>query len=192
MRLPGVTDRLFHGHAPSIIIQPEGARCSGGTSEPFRPDVQSPALISRGVPSCSWIFSRKNSGVRDGCSGVSRGVYSAHISFRGRLLRPAPRSLGLPGVGPFPYHGSRLRRKQGSVSLHVTACKANPLGLHTRAFMDQHSVRICQSAGQHSVHTSQHSYANGLQTRLRANHHCEWHNRREINAFIGAPGFAAV
>jgi hypothetical protein len=48
--------------------------------------------------------------------------------------------------------------------LVVTACKANPLGLQTGAFMDQHSVRICQSAGHHSVQTSQHSYANGLQT----------------------------
>jgi hypothetical protein len=74
----------------------------------------------------------------------------------------------------------------------VMACKANPLGLQTRAFMDQHSVRICQSAGQHSVQTSQHSYANGLQTCLQANHHCEWHNGHEINAFIGTPCFAAV
>jgi hypothetical protein len=76
--------------------------------------------------------------------------------------------------------------------LGVTACKANPLGLQTKAFMDQPSVRICQSAGQHSVHTSQHSCANGLQTRLRANHHCEWQNGHEINALIGTPGLTAV
>ena len=76
--------------------------------------------------------------------------------------------------------------------LVVAACKANPLGLPTRALMDQYSMRIGQSAGQHSVQTSQHSYANGLQTRLRANHQCEWHNHREINVFIGTPGFAAV
>ena len=80
----------------------------------------------------------------------------------------------------------------GSLMVVVAACKADPLGLQTRAFMDQHSMRICQSAGQHSVQTSQHSYANGLQTRLRANHQCEWHNHREINAFIGTPGCAAV
>jgi hypothetical protein len=79
-----------------------------------------------------------------------------------------------------------------AIALTVTACKANPLGLQTRAFMDQHSGRIRQSAGQHSVHTSQHSYANGLQTRVRANHQCEWQNHREINAFMGTPCFAAV
>src|SRR5262249_24067294 len=74
----------------------------------------------------------------------------------------------------------------------VAACKRYDVGLQTRAFMDQHSVRICPSAGQHSVQTSQRSCANGLQTRLQANPHGEWHNRREINAFIGTPGFAAV
>ena len=78
------------------------------------------------------------------------------------------------------------------VLLPVTACKAHPLGLHTRAFMDQPSVRIGPSAGQHSVQTSQHSYANGLQTRVRANHHGEWHHGHEINAFRGTAGFAAV
>jgi hypothetical protein len=58
--------------------------------------------------------------------------------------------------------------------------------------MDQPSVRICQPAGQHSVQTSQHSSANSLQTRLRANHQCEWQHGREINVFIGTAGFAAV
>ena len=55
----------------------------------------------------------------------------------------------------------------------VTACKAHALGLQTRAFMDRHSVRICQSAGQHSVQTSQHSYANGLQTYPWTNTPCK-------------------
>jgi hypothetical protein len=78
-----------------------------------------------------------------------------------------------------PFEASLSSEERCSMAhlptLGVTACKANPLGLQTRAFMDQGSMRICQSAGQHSVQTSQHSGANGLQTRSRANHHCEWH-----------------
>jgi hypothetical protein len=99
---------------------------------------------------------------------------------------PGPRS----GLHQGRVWCGRVRSSPGAVP--VAACKANPLGLQTRAFMDQHSMRICHSAGQPSVQTSQHSYANGLQTRLRATHHCEWHNHREINAFIGTPCFAAV
>jgi hypothetical protein len=71
--------------------------------------------------------------------------------------------------------------------LHVAACKANWLGLQTRAFMGQRSVRTGEPTDQHSMRTGQHSCANGLQTRLWANTHCEWGKGWKINPWQADP-----
>jgi hypothetical protein len=74
----------------------------------------------------------------------------------------------------------------------VAACEQDTPGLQTWADVGQRFVRIPSPVGQCSSQMSQHSCANGLQTRLRANTYCEWHSGHEINAFIGTPCSAAV
>jgi hypothetical protein len=56
MRLPGVVDRVFHAHAPSIVLRPAGARVFG-TDEPSRTFVQHASPYFSRSSILSWDFS---------------------------------------------------------------------------------------------------------------------------------------